>query len=311
MDKTGLWPVLVILLLNYIISFIVFIVALLQKKGQRSTTFMLSWFVFIVPLFGILYIGLGRFVSFINRKKNVDMSDVSFSQEREELVLPPDREMEMNYAPIQDAMAVSDTASLRRLLLDTLRNNAKKTISSVAVAMNSKDTETSHYAASIILDALSECRSTAQNMIDQMQKNPEDVEMNLITFDYIHEILSLNIMNDVEQRSYIYIMDNVAENLFSHNLWYMTATHYLWMTDMFLSIKDYNMADKWVARAEEYRPYILDTYKASLHLHFERKNQTAFFKCLDDLREADIFIDEEVLNLFRLYDERIKKEKEQ
>jgi hypothetical protein len=302
MDIAGLLPVLIILILNTFIAFIVFIVALFQKKGQHSTLLMLAWFIFIVPLCGLLYILIGHFISFLNRKKNVDMSDVSFSQDREKLILPPDQQTEMNYVPIQDAMAVSDTGSLRRLLLNTLRNNAKKTVSSIAVAMNSRDTETSHYAASIILDALSECRSTAQNMIDQMQKHPEDVEMNLLTLEYVHEILSMKIMNEIEQKTYIYIMDDVAENLFTNNLWYMTATHYLWMTDLFISIQDNNMADKWVTRAGMYRPYMLDTYKAHLHLYFEQKNKTAFFDCLDELREADITVDEEIMGLFRLYE---------
>lgn len=294
-------PVLLILILNSLIALIIFIMALFQK-GQRNTKLMLSWFIFIVPFFGLLYIILGLFFSFLSRKKNVDMSDISFSQEREKLVLPPDSETEMNYVPIQDAMAVSDNSSLRRLLLDTLRNNAKKTISSIAVAMNSRDTETSHYAASIILDALSECRTTAQNLIEQMRKHPEDVELNLLALDYIHEILNMKIMNEVEQKSYIYIMDNVAENLFQHNLWYMTATHYLWMTDLFISVKNYDMADKWVSRAGLYRQYMLDTYKAYLHLYFEQQNQTAFFDCLSELRESNIIVDEEIMNLFRLYD---------
>lgn len=301
MNTAGLWPVLVILAGNSFLAVIVFIAAFFQKKGQKSTAFMLSWFLLIVPLFGLLYIVLGQLFKYLNRKKNVDMSDISFNQNREKLILPPDSETEMNYVPIQDAMAVSDTASLRRLLLDTLRNNAKKTVSSIAVAMNSSDTETSHYAASIILDALSECRSTAQNMIDQMQKHPEDVEMNLLTLDYIHEILNMKIMNDIEQKSYIYIMDNVAENLFTHNLWYMTAAHYLWMTDFFISVKDYNMADKWVTRAGKYRPGMLDTYKAYLHLYFEQQNRTAFLTCLNELRETSIIADEEIMNLFRLY----------
>lgn len=302
MDTAGLWPVLLILIGNTFIAFIVFFAAFFQKKGQRSTVFMLSWFLFIVPLCGLLFISLGQFFKYLDRKKNVDMSDISFNQDREKLILPPDSETEMNYVPIQDAMAVSDTASLRRLLLDTLRNNAKKTVSSIAVAMNSSDTETSHYAASIILDALSECRSTAQNMIDQMQKHPEDVEMNLLTIEYIHEILNMKIMNDIEQKAYIYIMDNVAENLFAYNLWYMTAEHYLWMTDFFLSVKDFNMADKWVTRAGKYRPGMLDTYKAYLHLYFEQQNQTAFFQCLKELRETNLIVDEEIMNLFRLYD---------
>ncbi len=305
MNTVGLRSVLIILILNTIIGFMVFIVALFKKKDQRITLFLLSWFIFIIPLCGLMYLLTGLLISFLNRKKNVDMSEVSFSQDREKLILPPDQETEMNYVPIQDAMAVSDSGSLRRLLLNTLRNNAKRSVSSIAVAMNSKDTETSHYAASIILDALSECRSTAQNMLDQMQKHPEDVEMNLLTLEYIHEILSMKIMNDIEQRTYIYILNDVAENLFTNNLWYMSAAHYLWMTDLFISIQDNNMADQWVSRAGVYRPYMLDTYKAYLHLYFEQQNRTAFFHCLKELRDSDITVDEEIMSLFRLYEENV------
>lgn len=302
MDTAGLWPVLLILIINYLIAFSVFVLAFLQKKDHRSTMFMLSWFIFIVPFYGVLYILLGRFISFMNREKNVDMSDISFSQEREKLILPPDRETEINYVPIQDAMAVSDIPSLRRLLLDTMRNNAKNTVSSIAAAINSEDTEASHYAASIIMDALSEFRSTAQNMLENMQKLPEDVEMNLLALDYIHEILSMEIMTNVEQEAYIYTLDQVADNLFIHNLWYMTATHYLWMTDLSLSIKDYRMAEKWALRATQYRPGILDTYKANLHLYYAQQKQAAFFQCLNELKDTDIIADEEIMNLFRLYD---------
>ncbi len=303
MDTAGLWPVLVIIILNTLIALSVLIMAFLKKKEVRSSMLMLAWFIFIVPLIGILFILLGRLISWLNRKKNVDMSEVSFSQDREKLVLPPDQETEMNYVPIQDALAVSDTESLRKLLLDALRNNAKKTVSSIAAAINSKDTEASHYAASVILDALSEFRATAQSMLEQMHKLPEDVEMNLLTFEYIYDVLSMKIMTQIEQESFIYTLNTVAENLFIHNLWYMTASHYLYMTDLFISIKDYILAEQWAQRAFRYRPDVLETYKASLHLYFDQHDQKAFFECLNRLRDSDIIIDEEILNLFRLYGE--------
>lgn len=229
------------------------------------------------------------------------MSDVSFSQERENLILPPNQEAEMNYVSIHDAIAVSDTASLRQLLLDTMLSNAKRKVSSIAIAMNSNDTESSHYAATMIMDLLSELRSVSQDMIENMKKLPEDVEMNLLTFDFIYEFLSLKIMSDVEQESYIYTLNDVAENLFTYNLWYMTATHYLQVTDMFLSIKDYAMAEKWCQRAEKYRPNMLDTYKAKLHLYFEQHNYNEFFECLDSLRNSDISVDKETIDLIRIY----------
>lgn len=305
MERIGLWIVIGILLCNALIALVLFLVSCFQEKGKRGTGILLSWFIFIVPFVGVIYLLLGRFIVYLGRKQDVDMSDVSFNQEREHLLLPPEQETEMNYVPIQDAMAVSDTSSLRRLVLDTLRSDAKKALASIAVAMNSRDTETSHYAATVILDALSEFRSTAQNMLIHMQRLPEDVEMSLLTFDYIQEVLNMKIMTDVEQESYIYTLDSIGENLFIHNLWYMTAAHYLMLTDLFLSIEGYSMAEKWCSRAMKYRPDMLDTYKARLHLYYKQKNNSVFFECLNELRESDITADEEILNLFRLYGRQV------
>jgi tetratricopeptide (TPR) repeat protein len=301
LNRQGLWPVLIILLINSLLAIGVLILAFSKERKNKSTLIMLSCFILIVPLIGPIYILLGLLINRLTRKGNVDMSDVSFSQEREKIILPPDQDKEMNYVPIHDAMVVSDNASLRRLLLDTMLTKAKDRISNIAIAMNSSDTEASHYAASITMDVLSELRATAQNMLESMQRLPEDVEMNLLTFDYLYEFISLGIMSKVEQEASIYTLDDVADNLFTYNLWYMTASHYLKITDLFISIRDYNMADKWSQRASQYRPNMLDTYKAKLHLYFEQRNYNAFFECLEELKNSEISVDKEIIDLFHLY----------
>lgn len=308
MITSGNIAVLMILTINTIIAIAIFIMAFFQNKELRSSWIMLSWFIMIVPFIGGLYILICMMISFLRRKDNIDLTALTFSHEREKSIQAPEQDTEMNFVPIQDAMAVSDVASLRKLLLDVLRDNAKKTVSSITAVLKSEDTEASHYAASIITDSLSEFRSTVQNMIIQMNRLPEDVEINLLALEYIYEVLSLKIMTDIEQESYVYTLNTIAENLYTNNLWYMTATHYLWMTDMFLLIKDYNMAELWASRSSRYRPDYLDTYKANLHLYYAKRDQEAFFQCLNELRQTNITVDEEVLNLFRLYGNEYQKE---
>lgn len=301
MNTQGLLPVILILGLNGLLAIIIFLMSFFKKMCDRSTMIMLSWFIFIVPLAGIIYILVGLFINKITHNTNVDMNDVSFNQDREKIILPPNQEIEMNYVPIQDAVAISDRLSLRKLLLDTMLVKTRRKISNIAAAMDSNDTEASHYVATMIMDVLAELRSTSQEMLVDMLKVPEDVEKNLLAFDYIYEFLSLKILSEIEQETYIYELNNVAENLFKYNLWYMTATHYLRMTDMFISIKNYNMADKWSRRAEQYRPNMLDTYKAKLHLYFEQGNYDFFLQCLDELKRSDIDVDREIMNLFKTY----------
>lgn len=301
MNTQGLLPVILILGINGLLAIIIFLMSFFKKKYNRSTLIMLSWFILIVPLAGIIYILVAVFINNITGNRNVDMNDVSFNQEREKIILPPNQAIEMNYVPIPDAVVISDRLSLRKLLLDTMLVKTRRKISNIAAAMDSDDTEASHYVATMIMDVLAELRSTSQEMLEDMLKVPEDVEKNLLIFDYIYEFLSLKILSDIEQKSYIYELDNVAENLFEYNLWYMTATHYLKMTDMFISIKDYNMAGKWSKRAEQYRPNMLDTYKAKLHLSFEQHDYDFFLQALDELKKSDIRVDREIMTLFKTY----------
>lgn len=302
MNNPGVWPVLIILIFNTFLSMALLIYSFYCDKENKSTVLLISWFIFIVPLTGIIYLLTGWLINLAVRRRNADMSDVTFSQEREKLILPPNREAEMNYVSIYDAIAVSDQASLRKLLLNTMLSSAKRKLTGVAAAMNSSDTESSHYAAAMIMDALAELRPAAQEMVERMKKFPEDVETNLLTFDFIYEFLMLNIMSDIERQAYIYTLDDVAENLFTHNLWYMTASHYLKLTDLFIFVRDYGTAVKWCSRAEKYRPGMPDTYKARLHLLYYRRDYKNFLKCLRNLKNSDIMADEEILNLFRIYD---------
>lgn len=300
-DKVGLYPLIVILIINFVLAILMILYGIFIKKKEASTLFIMSCFILFVPLVGPIFLLFIFFLNYLFHTKNADLSDISFSQEREVLILSPDYEKEINYVPLHDAISISDNTSLRNLLLNTMLSSAKRRISNISVAITSEDTEASHYAATIMMDVLSELQSAAQNLIENLERFPEDVEMNMLTFDYLYELLELSIMSSIEQEAYIYTLNDVAENLFKYNLWYMTADHYLKMTELFISISDYNMAYRWSLRAKKYRPNTLETYKAKLHLHYVQNDNKAFFEALDELKNSNIIVDKETLDLFHIY----------
>ena len=301
MDKVGLYPFILILIINLFLAILMVLYAIFIKKDEDGTLFLMSCFILFVPLVGPIFL---LFISLLNHlfhMKNADLSNISFSQEREYLIFSPDYEKEINYVPLHDAISISDNTSLRNLLLNTMLSSAKVKVSNISVAIASEDTEASHYAATIMMDVLSELQSAAQNLIENLEKFPEDVEMNILAFDYLYELLELNIMSSIEQEAYVHTLNDVAENLFKYNLWYMTADHYLKMTELFISISDYNMAYRWSLRAEKYRPDTLETYKAKLHLYYVQNDNKAFFEYLDELKNSSIIVDKETLDLFHTY----------
>lgn len=298
-DYLGL--VLLLLAVNLLVALAIFVVGLFSPRGARGEYILFAVLTVFCPVIMPVFLAVTRLIELPASRKEVDMADISFNQQREESAVTSDYSTEMNYVALQDAMRLSSIHDLRRLLINVMKYNSRMSLTSVAEAINSPDTETSHFAASAIQDALSEFRGTAQRFISDMEKYPEDVEINLQALDYIYDGLMLKIMTPIEYQAYVYTENNVAENLFQHNIWFMTATHYLRMTELMISIPDYDLADRWVRRAMEYRPKELDTYKARLRLHFARGNRAAFLSCMEEFKDTDIKADQEMLELIRLY----------
>lgn len=298
---------LIILAINFVIAILFFIIALFKNKLERSTFFMLSFFIFVAPVVGLIYIVLGLGLYSYRRNNKVDMSDVSFDRERESILTLPDKDIELNYVPVEDAIAISDKNSLRKLLLDIMLNSGQNSLSSIFAAIKSDDSESSHYAASLIMETLSEARINIQNYVEKLKANPEDVDLNLKALDYIDKILAINVMNEIEKQTYIYILNDVSSILYERNLWYMTGEHYLKLIDWLIEIKDYSLAHKWLVRVNNYRKDIIESYKASLHLYYAQNNSVDFLRTLDDLKASNIIVDQEILDLFRFYSKENQK----
>lgn len=296
-----LWIVIPLLVINLLIAIGILVYGLLNHKGRRCEFVTFAVLTFFCPVAMPLFLALTRLIEMPSRRKEVDMNDISFNKQREEAAQIADYATEMNYVSLSDAMRLSTTSELRKLLLNVMKYNAQKSLTSIADAINSPDTETSHFAASSIQDALSEFRATAQNFISEMHHYPEDVEINLMALDYIHHGLTLKIMTPIEQQSYIYTEDSVAENLFRHNVWFMLSEHYLWMVELMISINDLESAERWVNRSMTYRPTELSTYKARLRLYYARGSKEQFLGCIQEFRETNIKADQEMLELIRLY----------
>lgn len=293
--------VIPLLILNLAAAVIILIRGLLSPKGRRCEYILFAVLTVLCPVIMPVFLAVTHLIELPASRREVDMADISFNQQREEATETSDYTTEMNYVALQDAMKLSSIHDLRRLLINVMKYNSRMSLTSVAEAINSPDTETSHFAASAIQDALSEFRGTAQRFISDMEKYPEDVEINLQALDYIYDGLMLKIMTPIEYQTYAYTENNVAENLFQHNIWFMTATHYLKMTELMISLPDYDLADRWVNRAMEFRPEELETYKARLRLYYARSNRAAFLECIDEFMKTKIKADQEMLELIRLY----------
>ena len=117
----------------------------------------------------------------------MDLSDVIFSKERVETFIRPDEETEKNMVSLEEALEVTDKKSLRSFILNVIRGDYKNSLSSIALALNSEDTETAHYAASILQDVLSDFRVGVQEKYRTLDEDEEHIAENCVNpVSYTH-----------------------------------------------------------------------------------------------------------------------------
>lgn len=299
---------LLILIINFIMAIIYLFWGIFRfknkkkERGHRAKYLMLSFVIIICPLIGVLFLIFSHFLYILFSKRNVDMSDVSFSREKIKVCVEADVEREINMAPMNEVLLVSDTKRRRKMLLDVLKKDVRKSLGSIAMALENPDSETSHYAASVLMDALSEFKGTVQNMLAKQKKVPEDYELGSLLFEYISKVLAQNIFSEEEEKSYVYTLEEIAENMFRYNPDRVEGWQYRRMIDSLVKICEYPIAEKWAKRAMKHRDYQLDIYIACLKLYFSYGNKDAFFECIDHLKKTGIVVNKETMDLIRIFE---------
>ena len=293
---------ILILIVNLCIVLIYLIWNHIRRKEKLGSVWMKAVMMLLCPGIGPAFILLSFFLYKIFSFGGVDLSDVVFSKDRTEKFVHPDEDMEKNMVSLEEALEVTDKKSLRTLMLNVIRGDYRKSLASITLALNSEDSETSHYAASILQDVLNDFRSGVQEKYLQCQeKNEQQVENCIRLAEYMNSILEQKILTDLEQHSMTEKMKEVLETAWQLDKGKISSTTYEEICLRLLDIKDYADCDTWCERAMEQYPRVLSSYTCKLKLYFLCGEKEKFFRVMKDLRELDITIDNETLELIRTF----------
>ena len=99
--------VLLLLIVNLVIAAVIFVRGLLSKKGRRCDYILFAVLTLLCPVIMPVFLAITRLIELPASRKEVDMADISFNQQREEATETSDYSTEMNYVALQDAMKLS------------------------------------------------------------------------------------------------------------------------------------------------------------------------------------------------------------
>ena len=198
--------------------------------------------------------------------------------------------------------AVSDKKNLRMLMLNVIRGDLQDSLESISLALNSEDSETSHYAASVLRDELNDFRVTVQKIYtDMKEEEPDQTDSEEMLIDYMNRILCQKVFTEIEQAKFVMMMEEAAESLYQKNASRLLPQRYEAVCLRLLEQKQFDKVSIWCERLVQQYPEELASYTCRLKLYFMSNDKEHFFAIMDQLKKSDIIIDNETLELIRVF----------
>lgn len=308
---------LIVLLVNAIVAVIYLLWGILivvpvkeqqtEKEWERlfdnRSAFLIKFLIMLLcPVVGLLFFIVSYLFYKIIFWTVPDLEDVIFSKERVKIQLKTDEERVRNMVPLEEALAVNEKKDLRMVMMNMVKGEIQDSLAAIALALDSEDSESSHYAASVMTDELNEFRTKVQNIAQEIEnEEPEQTEFEELLIDYMNKVLKLLIFTSIEQKRFVQIMADTAEKLRQKDMSKLKEHQYEGVCLRLMEIKDYKNSEKWCTWLAEQYPDRLSAYTCKLKLYFTIQNKEAFFTTLNQLKKSDVVIDRETLELIRVF----------
>ena len=294
--------VLIILAVNILVVLIYVIAGYLRKKEKKFSIAMKAMVMLLCPVVGAVFLALEELFFRLFFAQAMDLDDVIFSKDRVKTYLHPDEERERNLVSVEEALAITDKENLRELMLNVVRGDVRNSLASLSMALNSEDSETAHYAASVLQDILHDCRASVQKRYQEILQGGENrVLLAAELIDYMNQVLEQKVFTGLEQKSMTDLMEQVCEILYKEDKEKMMSSHYEAVSMRLLDVRDYEKCRKWCERAAVQYPGVLSSYTCRLKLYFSCEDRENFFQVLDELKKSNIVIDNETLEMIRVF----------
>lgn len=291
----------IVLIINLIIAALYFLWSRFYKKEWRGDSTIRFVLMLLCPVAAacIFFFSWLYFRVFFHRE--VDLADVIFSKDREKTYRKADEQTESNLVPLEEALAVTDRSSTRVLMMDVIRRDISGTLRTIALSLDSDDSEVSHYGASILTSALGDFRRQVTQLYEEIRERGEadQVPYGRELIEDLDQVLKQHVLSEQEQTEFVDLMDKAAE--FVQKYEPLTAGELEKLCSRLLETGDTDRCRKWAEESKKLYPDALSSYTNFLKLYYQTGERKAFFDKLEELKASEVTIDHDTLEVIRLF----------
>lgn len=272
---------------------------------EGAGQYVMNFFVMLLcPVAGAVYLLVSTCIRYLFMHREADLEGILFSRDKVEALVPADEETESNIVPMEEALLISDKSSLRQYMLNVIRGDVEDCLGAFAQALDSDDTETAHYAASVLSQALNDFRIKVQLMYTEIMQE-EDAKKRcglcLTLTAYITHILEQHAFSFMEQSLFVKKLDEVCELVYADSSGELDGSYMESVIRQLIEVREYDRAKLWCDRAQERYPLEAFAYTCPMKLYFIQNDRDKLFAAARELRQLDIPVDNQTWEMVRMF----------
>lgn len=274
-----------------------------EKLYDNRRTYLLRFFIMVFcPIIGILFFFVSWVLYLTVFRFQVNLADVTFGKDQVRTQIKADEERERNVIPVEEAVVISDKRSMRMAMMSVIKGDVRNAMGAIALALSSEESETAHYAASALSEILNDFRVEVNRRRRAIREEaPDETQCEEEMLEFMDEVLKQGVFTASEQYRFVHIMENAAESLYQKNPLKFTEAIYESVCLRLIEAGDFENSEKWCLRQTQQYPQQLSSFSCSLKLYYTMKDREAFFRTLTELKKSDVVIDNETLELIRVF----------
>ncbi|KQX66379.1 MULTISPECIES: hypothetical protein [unclassified Paenibacillus] len=290
-----------IILCIYLLIVVTYIIKYIKNYTRERAITHLA-IIILLPFAGALMLA---FSSWTLQRKSQDSfssySDEDISAQTSTLGIYNriDIKKEINIVPIEEALLLNDTTTKRRMLIDALKNDSIEYIGILQKALENEDTETSHYAATAVLEIKRKLMLTKQKFSVKYEENKFDLETLIPYVNVLKNYLTSGFLDERTVIKTKHTYSQVLESLLS--IYTEEEAYFVDKIECDLEIGNVDKARSMCESFHQAHPNSETPYLISMKTHYTLRNNERFQDSLNGLKNSPIRLSNQALNIVRFW----------
>lgn len=208
---------------------------------------------------------------------------------------------DLNVLSVEEALLVNEHAERRRVMLDVLKQDAMTYMDVLQKAVSNEDSETSHYAVSIVMEVKRKLTLSMQELSVQYESNRDDANLLETYAIVIRDYMRSGFLDERTLRKYKYTYVSVLEDLIRVSP--QTEFAYEEKVKTELELGSYTEAEQTSRIYLERFPEREEAYLLLIQVYYYMKSHQRLIETIDLLKKSPIRLSHDAITSVRFWSE--------